>query len=372
MRSHHWASRQPDPFERGRAFGHGLSLAVENSVSVYLRMLREDVGLDRGQVAGLGTEAATAIRAFRPSLAAEIEGIAAGSGQPPELIFAINARTELLSGGLLAGAGGECSTVGLVDGSRRRALLAQTWDFHPELARSRVVWSIRGAGGSAITTFTEAGIVGKLGVNSAGVAVGIDYLATERDARSGGVPVHVLARAVLEGAGSLEEACDLITRTRTAASACLTVAGPAADGSVGIVAFERWPGGAERRPAAGTPPRLVHTNHFLGPIGCRDLVAGGHGGAGSYSRYDQLIEALGAAPDCRPDSVHGYLSSVVAPDGGEAVFRSPDPGEPWVIRCATLATVAFEVPSGCFWLRDECDPDAPLAPVGAPRPEAER
>jgi isopenicillin-N N-acyltransferase-like protein len=324
-------------------------------------MFREDAGLTPEEVADLGLRTADSVRAFRPDLAAEIEGIATGSGLAPALLFAINARTELLSGGFLAVTGGECSTLGIVDEGGTKAILAQTWDFHPDLRSSRVIWTIESQGGTMLTTFTEAGIVGKLGLNDRGLAVGMNFLASERDARTGGVPVHVLARATIEGAGTVAEASELICTTATAASVCLTVAGPAEEGTVEMAAVERRPGGASVWVAGGSPARLVHTNHYL-----ETTAGGGWDGiaeAGSISRYEQLTEASVADPRCELEAIGSHLSSTHVPPGGEAIFRRADPAEPWLLRCATLATVAFEVPSGRLWLKDGLDADEPFAPV---------
>jgi isopenicillin-N N-acyltransferase-like protein len=326
-------------------------------------MFREGVGLDDHEIAAFGNEVADVLVNYRPALAREIEGIAAGASQPVEELFAVNARTELLSGALLAGlAAGECSTIAALSDDGREAILVQTWDFHPDLAASRVVWTQRW-GSDWFTLFTEAGILGKMGVNSSGLAVGLNFLATDRDARSGGVPVHVLARVLVEEAATVPEALDLLRVARTSASVCLTVAGPGDAGTdrVDVLAFELWPGGIQRSAASGSPPYLVHTNHFLEPIAARDVLGLGPQAAGTLSRYEQLVERL--ERDQRRDlpTLAGHLSTPEAPaEGGQQVFLSADQTQPWLERCATLATLAFEVPSGRFWLRDSFNPCVPL------------
>jgi len=252
-------SEEHHPADRGLRFGRAQARAVANTAAVYRRIFDEDRGLGPSDIDERGREAQARIGAFRPALVDEIEGIAAGAGQPPELLFAINARTELLAGGQVAGTG-ECSTVAVLDAERRSGLLAQTWDFHPDLAASRVVWTVAQADGRSHTTFTEAGILAKIGTNSDGVALAINFLATDRDGGLDGVPVHVLCRAVLEEARTLAQARALITAAPRSASVCMTVAGPDGDGGVAAGAFELWPGGT-LEVEASEGGWLAHTNH---------------------------------------------------------------------------------------------------------------
>jgi isopenicillin-N N-acyltransferase like protein len=348
---HH--STEPHPADRGVGFGRAQRTTVAHTVATYRRLFEVDCGLGPDRVAARGREVEERVRAFRPALAEEIEGIAAGSGQPVEALFAVNARTELLAGGAIAGNPLECSTVAMLDGNR--ALLAQNWDFHPDLAGTRVVWSIDEPG---LTTFTEAGVVGKIGVNAAGVALAINFLGTDADGGLDGVPIHVLARALLEEARTVQDARALIESTPVAASVAMTVVGPDAEGGVGARAFELWPGGVgEVAPDRGS---IAHTNHFLAEVGARDVQADSADAPSTHDRLGQLKAAL--ANGLEPDTARlaELLSSQA---GGEPIFRIDDPSDPWIVRCSTLATLAFEVPSGRMWLRGEGGPHAPLERV---------
>jgi isopenicillin-N N-acyltransferase-like protein len=311
---------------------------VANTAAVYRRMFHEDRGLGPADLEERGREAQARIRAFRPALADEIEGIAAGARQPPELLFAINARTELLAGGQVAGsAPGECSTAAVL-GADGTGVLAQNWDFHPDLAASRMLWTVEQDGARQLTTFTEAGIVGKIGVNSDGVALAINFLASERDGGLDGVPVHALCRALLGEARSVDDARALIAGTRLSASVCMTVAGPDADGGVTARAFECWPGGvAEVGPEPGRN-WIAHTNHFLGAVAARDTLVDGPSRMSTCGRLEQLVAALeGGARDAE---------ELIAALHGDAIFQADNDREPWLVRCATLATLAFELPGG--------------------------
>ena len=202
---------------------------------------------------------------LEPHHVEELEGMAAGAGQDLLELIAINARTELL-------AGAECSVVGKLGGE-----LAQTWDWHPDLAPACVVWTVEGL----FTTVTEAGILAKLGINEHGVAVALNLLNSPADGGLGGMPIHILLRQILERAQDAAQAHALLTEARTTASSAVTIA-TAGD----LFTVELSPDGPTviRPDADGW---LVHTNHFL-------TRPPGDDEEDSRARQDRLSELVGA------------------------------------------------------------------------------
>jgi len=327
-------------------------------------MFSEDIGLTRDDVLRRGERIADQIATARPDLVEEIGGIAAGARQPTELVAALNARTELLAGGRVAtGGDGECSVAGIASrGGDGRHLLAQTWDFHPDLAASRLVWSVEQADGSWFATFTEAGLLAKTGLNDSGLGVTLNFLASEADGGTEGFPVHVLLRMILDGCRDADTAERLLHDSRVSASACITVG--AAEGK--LTAYEVSPVGSR---ALGADGRgwLAHTNHFVERQPARDLIAVGTGGAGSVTRLEHLHETLPTLePDAEPPALGTLLSTRDADDEAGCVFRlGPEQG-PWLDRCATLATVVYDLDGRRMWIRVEPDPEAPLHEVSLP------
>ncbi|NJM06431.1 hypothetical protein HC891_09905 [Candidatus Gracilibacteria bacterium] len=88
---------------------------------------------------------------------------------------------------------------------------------------------------------TEAGMVAKIGVNSAGVAVSLNLLRSLADGQNVGMPVHILLRLMLEAPG-YTAACELVTLAPAAGSSCITVAGAQGE----VVSFEVTPGQCRR------------------------------------------------------------------------------------------------------------------------------
>src|SRR5262249_33288095 len=135
--------------------------------------------------------------------------------------FAANARTEILAGATAP----ECSVIGVLPARSATGtlLLAQNWDWHPALAPSRVLWTITWPDGRWLTTLTEAGILGKIGLNSSGLGVLLNILHCSLDGGIGGLPVHVLLRVLLERCHDMTSALTLIRASRMSASSCVTI-----------------------------------------------------------------------------------------------------------------------------------------------------
>ncbi len=281
-------SREARPVDRGRAFGVALAGAVEQTLTLYRRLLQ---GMSLRE-AGSGVRLAD-------ELMDEVEGIASGAGVNVFELLAVNARTELLAGG--------CSVVA------RGSWQAQTWDWHP--AAAPVVWTMCVDGGW-LCTVTEAGMVGKMGLNSYGVSCGFNYLRSSVDG-AGGVPVHALARAVLECRSAAEARVCL---GAASASVALTVAAPD-----GLFCAEVSPGGV-RFVAPGDDGWLVHTNHFLLPprLGVDAQVE-----PMSLARRSQLLARVRAG------------SPVADALAEPPVYRHED-GDTWAERRATLLALWAE------------------------------
>jgi isopenicillin-N N-acyltransferase like protein len=357
------------PGERGEAFGAAHAAQVARTCARYEELFRDAAAGAGGQVVSepdldaLGDEALAAIGACAPALAQEIEGIARGAGLPPRAVAAINARTEILAR-LGAAARGECSTVVALGEDDGPPVSVQTWDWHDLFADGWLLWTIEHPDGRAVHTVTEHGIVGKIGVNDRGVGLHVNILHHRDDGGPIGAPVHVLARAVLDGAGDVAEAATLLGAARTSASSVLTLVGaqPGEGGGKSALCAELHPGG----PRFVLPERdgtLLHTNHFLDPhaaAGDRER----NSGPDSWVRLDVLRRGLHAARRRRGgdatftrDELLALLRSHVG--GAGALCCHPAPGAPLGDRWETLVCVSLDPARGTLAARagGPCNPD---------------
>ena len=187
-----------------------------------------------------------------PTLFHELQGVMHGSGQNMGTIMAINARTEIMSGMIDDG----CTSLAWKEGGKG-SWLAQNWDWQVEQKENLVVLDVLPKEGKPkYKIVTEAGIIGKIGLNDAGVGVCLNAI------RAKGVdvdkmPVHLGLRLVMD-CRSKDEAVKKLEGLGIA-SACTIVV---ADGINGGVALECTAEGIERI-ELDSKGRVFHSNHLL-------------------------------------------------------------------------------------------------------------
>lgn len=294
----------------------------------------DTLGISTADVRHAVAASLDAMRAWDAAQFAELEGVAAGSGITMKDLALTVARTEILT--LAHGQGiPECSTV--AHQSPGRSVAAQTWDWHAEFATCWHYERIEALPGEHDHAgFSEFGMVGKVGMNSAGVGVLLNILNNTADA-PGGVPIHCVLASVLTHADSAAAAAQLIAEAPTSSSSVLTVVD--AD-EVRMV--EVAPGVTSQltvaQDAAGAG-WLTHTNHFL----ATELQEGAVPLAGATTSKERLSclatrTADAAGPQCADD-----LIAMLATDPAqELISRVPALDAPWGERAATLVTVRLD------------------------------
>jgi len=333
------------PWERGRAFGAAFERDIRRTAEHYGELFSSVAGREVDP-AEFGPAALAAIEDFNADAADEIRGIAEGAGIAVEVIAALNARTEVLAS-LGARLRGECSTVVKVDATGARApVTMQTWDWVDRFADDWLLWSIEHHDGTVVHTITEFGILGKIGVNSRGVGVHFNILHHELDGEGIGVPIHVLARTVLDRAHHIGRALDLVGSAVTSASSALTLVGADEHGS-SVLSAELSPAG-QRFVSPDDDGLLIHTNHFLDPN-----LAGDDReprvGPDTWLRFATLRGRLAGRADL--DRAHLTEAMTSHHGGGGAVCCHPEPDADLAGRWETLVTVSLDVAAGSLSFR---------------------
>ncbi|QRM57669.1 C45 family peptidase [Sinorhizobium sp. BG8] len=324
---------------RGKEFGHRFAAKVKANVDTYGAMFDRlsDGCLD---IASAGRDALAAVSIFAPALHEEMLGIAEGAGIDPALIGALNARTEILAAAK-AKLRGECSAVIHLPSDLSAPVAVQTWDWYQIFHDSWLVWEIPLADGSVTKTMTEYGIVGKSGLNTRGLGLLFTILHHTADGGKIGVPVHVAARAALDGASNIYRAAQLLATAEVSASSSINLVG--FEKGIGkAMSVELHPGG----PSFVLPDSegfIVHTNHFLapGPAACDTEP---RAFPDTLLRHDLLRRGLGAIGQPTAGDV---LSEMKRHEGGEgAVCCHPEPGADPANAYETLSTVILDVAAG--------------------------
>ncbi|NUR82989.1 MAG: peptidase C45 [Nonomuraea sp.] len=320
---------------RGEHLGASLRGEIQATLESYLRMFAA-YGLDSRLVRDVGLRTLDEAAAWAPGLAEEVTGVAKGAALEPWQAAALNARSEVLAHARMP-LPGECSTaVHVPPGGPPRTI--QTWDWYDSLADVKLIWQA-----GAVKTFTEYGVLGKIGVNGAGIGLHFNLLQHEADGQRDGVPVHLVARRILEEATTLDEAEEIARSARVSASVALTVVS-----RWGARALELSPAGFARV-ARRTDGMVLHTNHFLDP----GLARGERLGAAdpdTYARHDSLVRR---APGLRAPGLAERAAALIEHrEDGAALCCHPEEGAPPQERWQTLLVIGLGVERGTITFHD--------------------
>lgn len=156
----------------------------------------------------------------------EMKGIADGAAVEFNDILALNVRTEIAYGMYSDG----CTAFAWK--TNDSSFLAQNWDWSHEQHQNIIKADITQRGKPTISMMTEGGIIGKIGLNSAGVGVtlnAIRALGVSYDK----IPVHLALRTVLNSTTG-GEAANALRESGVAAAAHIQIA----DKDNGTIGFE--------------------------------------------------------------------------------------------------------------------------------------
>lgn len=243
------------PFDLG--YAHGAALAepigafIEDDLCRISRLAPAPVSL--AELRPVLARYGAAIEAATPRLSAELDGLAAGAGISRELAVLLQVRREVI-GYQRVPARGDCTTyASLSAGPDGRPLLAQTVDLNGDLDDQLAVLDLGLAGSprrSLLLSF--GGLLGYLGVNSDGLAIGLNLVLGGQ--WRPGLPPYLAIRHLLDNAGCVADALEILRGLPLASSRSLTLCDPATVVCVEIL-------GAEVRRIDLVP--TAHTNHYL-------------------------------------------------------------------------------------------------------------
>jgi isopenicillin-N N-acyltransferase like protein len=336
------------PFELG--YQHGAARAAP------LRAFLDDglARLDRLAPAGIPelsrlADYDAAIADATPALSTELDGLAEGAGLTRSQAVLLQARRELI-GYQVIRPGGDCTTYASRSGGPGGGpVLAQTVDLNGDLDDQITVLDLEpcqhSGPGRRTLVLSFGGLLGYLGLNSDGLAIGLNLVLG--GTWGPGLPPYLAIRHLLDQAGSVAEALEILPGLPLASSRSLTLC------DASTVACAELLGGELRLVDAP-----VHTNHFLHPdFAPRDEL-------NVFARNSSLLrlragqQALADRAGGDPEEHFALLSRppvcvagtgdlrrektvaavVMLPDRGELYLRPGDPSR--------SATQCFRLPVG--------------------------
>ncbi len=254
-------------YQQGVQHGQTLQDRIAHNLGVYFERFERETLLPRAEVLERARRYAIAIREQNCDYFDGMRGVAEGSGFAIDDIAALQVRYEILY--YQFGKNAMSAAEPAVDGCTAFAVLpeasanghllvGQNWDWIPQVQGA--VLHTADPDGFETLTFTEAGIVGgKIGFNSAGIALAINGMtSTDDDWSRLAKPFHVRCYEILR-AHSFESAVSVVTEQARACSTNFLIAQTPDK----VVDIEAAPD--KMRVLECENGCLVHTNNFTAP-----------------------------------------------------------------------------------------------------------
>jgi isopenicillin-N N-acyltransferase-like protein len=253
-----------DPWHRGAVQGAAYHNEIRNYCAERVRLSSNGSWAGRpvtvDEVLSLAERMLPSHRAFDPDLYEEMEGLAAATKLSVAEVMIVGGFTDFVDTVRAEGVTGlpdedDCTAVivpdRLCDGG---GFLGQTWDMHDTATEHVTMVRVVEDSGPDALVFTTVGCLGQIGMNEAGIAIGINNLSAANG--KVGVTWPIVVRKVLTQT-SLDQALAVVLEADLA-------------GGHNYLLFDREGAGYNieampgyRAVSALGPTPLVHTNHCL-------------------------------------------------------------------------------------------------------------
>ena len=244
----------------GAAFHNEIRRYTEERVRLSANGTWSGRAVTVDEAVGLATRMLPAHQSFDPDLYEEMETMAMAAGITPAEAVIVGGFTDFVDVLRAGGATGlaeedDCTAVIVPDQLAGGAgFLAQTWDMHDSATEHVTLIRIAPPSGPGALVFTTVGCLGQIGMNQAGIAIGINNL-TATNGRVGVTWPFVVRKALAQT--SIDDALVVILEAELAGAHNYLLldeggSGYNIEGMPGYRAVTRM----EREP-------LVHTNHCL-------------------------------------------------------------------------------------------------------------
>lgn len=202
-------------YQIGFQQGELAKAQIDANVRTYTAFFRETANLTWHEAKERATSFIPTLQKIYPGILEEIQGIADGAKLTLEDILAINVRSEIALTNYVdipskapPKITDGCTSLAQLSNDGK-TLIAQNWDWLEELHDGIVFLHITTKSGTVMQFLNEAGLVGKIGLNSHGFGLCNNAL------RSGAkdisrLPTHIMSRRLLEYSKSYDEAVQML------------------------------------------------------------------------------------------------------------------------------------------------------------------
>jgi isopenicillin-N N-acyltransferase-like protein len=326
-----------EPRERGRQHGELARDRIGLSVERYMERFGHFAGLSPSEARSIAASFAPIIGDYDPDLLEEIEGVAEGAGFSTEELLAVNCRSEVMFGV----ARPECTSFGLQPEvtANGHTYVGQNWDWAPDIKETLVLLIVKQPPKPTIALLDEAGMIGRMGLNDAGIGLATNTLISEQ--REVGVPYNILLRGILNQR-TMADAVAAVVRPKRAISANYLIG----DAGGQTLDLEASPVHVDTiTPRDGM---ITHGNHFEGArLSGRDLSLERF--PDSAYRACRLRDRLREHPDgiTEADIQESLRDSFGHPN---AICRAADLGQGPHEQLETVASIIMDVTDRRFLL----------------------
>lgn len=292
------------PYEIGYAHGKLAKRQVFISLENYKRQFQAEAKISWDDAKKAAPRYIAPIKDYHSDFLDEMHGIAKGAGVDFEEILTLNIRSEILMTLKAEGADLQDGCTNIAVSKERttngHTLLAHNWDWKAAQNDAVIVLKIHQETAPDILMITEAGIIGKFGVNENGVAVAMNALRTPTCIP--GVPVHCTLRGILNSP-TLGDALGAIIAKPSASAANFMLAGSCGE----VLDCERLPD--DYQVIYPQNCILTHANYITSDrlkIHHRDNVA--LGDCSSFIRHNRSAKLAESHQIVSPDHLKQILS----------------------------------------------------------------
>lgn len=285
------------PEEIGKQHGLFLKERIYKTIDFYKSAFKSSYKFDDYEEAVLKLAGyfKSAIGDFQNDYCLEIEAIADEISVDPLWIYALNSRSEIMNKFHFDDVidPNECTALYF----KKAKLIGQNWDWADDLENLAVITKINQEAQNKpnILMMTEPGIIGKIGFNSHGIGVVINFLHIDGYDPSS-VPSHILLRAIMDSK-NISEAKTLLTKYGIGRTSNFIV------GDKFGSHFDIEYAGDEYFIFDEGEDIYLHTNHYLGKLINTDPIEY----ASSFARYERGLELISQVKDQSLDTFKRIL-----------------------------------------------------------------